>query len=285
MDFRRPGFSSPGNLCIETRLFMDVFQLVAGEGPLVAAAIHNGHYVRADVAEQLALTDAERLREEDPYTDVLIEWAPTRFIGLRSRYEIDLNRPRNLAVYLTPEQAWGANVWKAPLSAEILNRSLADYDLFYSTAETVLRRLVKSHGRVLVLDVHTYNHRRGGADGVYANPEQNPQVNVGTGSMDRARWAPVVDGFMSELRAYNYFGRPLDVRENVRFLGGNFCRWIHQTFPDSVCGLAVEFKKFFMDEWTGEADRGQLAELRTALQSTAPRLLQVLSNLENEASS
>ncbi len=264
---------------------MQCFQLTAGEGPLVAAAIHNGHDVRPEVAASLALSDAERLREEDPFTAFLIEWAPTRLVGCRSRFEVDLNRPRDQAIYLTPEQAWGLNVWRESPAASVTARSLANYDLFYATAEAVLRTLIKVYGRVIVLDVHSYNHRREGAAGRPADAETHPEVNVGTGTMDRARWAPVVDGFIAELRRGPYQGRPLDVRENVKFFGGNFCRWIHHTFPDSVCALAVEFKKSFMDEWTGEVDRPLLLELQTALQSTAPRLLQILQELPAGASS
>jgi N-formylglutamate amidohydrolase len=264
---------------------MEVFQLTAGEGPLVAAAIHNGHSVRPEVVELLSLSDTERLREEDPFTDTLIDWAPTRFVGHRSRFEVDLNRPRDQAIYLTPGQAWGLNVWHMPPVEKVIDGSLANYDLFYATAEAVLRRLVATHGRVVVLDVHTYNHRRDGADGHLADAATHPEVNVGTGTMDRDRWAPLVDGFIAELANFDYLGRRLDVRENVKFQGGQFCRWIHETFPNSVCAIAVEFKKFFMDEWTGQADRPQLMKLRAALESTAPRLLQTLRELQHGASS
>jgi hypothetical protein len=262
---------------------MEVFQLTAGEGPLVAAAIHNGHFVRSELTELLALSERERLREEDPFTDFLIEWAPTRLVGCRSRYELDLNRPRDEAVYVTPQQSWGVNVWREPLNDVVIAHSLANYDLFYAAAETLLRKLVEVHGHIIVLDVHTYNHRRDGADGKPADAETHPEVNIGTGTMNRNRWAPLVEGFISELRRYNYLGRRLDVRENVKFRGGNFCRWVHETFPDSVCALAVEFKKFFMNEWTGDVDRGQLNELQKALKSTAPRLLQILTELQNGA--
>jgi N-formylglutamate deformylase len=256
---------------------MDLFQLIVGEGPLVAAAIHSGHYVRPEVAVLLSVDEQQRLREEDPFTDQLIDWAPTRIVGRRSRYEFDLNRPRNEAVYLTAEQCWGVNIWREAPCDAVVARSLAYHETFYATVEALVRKLVEAHGRVVVLDVHTYNHRRDGVDAPPADAESHPEVNVGTGTMDRARWAPLVDGFLDDLRSYNYFGRRLDVRENVKFRGGNFCRWIHETFPTSVCALAVEFKKFFMDEWTGEPDGRQLQELRHALQSTAPRLLQRLA--------
>ena len=107
----------------------------------------------------------------------------------------------------------------------------------------------------------------------------NPEVNIGTGTMNRTRWAPLVDRFIADLCAFDFLGRHLDVRENVKFKGGQFSRWIHQTFPESGCALAVEFKKFFMDEWTGKPDFEQLEAIRQALESTRPGVLEVLSRL------
>ena len=258
---------------------MDVFHLNVGEGPLAAAAIHHGHAVRPMVAALLALSEQERLREEDPYTEFLAQVAPTRFIGGRSRFEMDLNRPRDKAVYLQPADAWGLNVWKGPLPPDVVDASLANYDLFYATARTVLAGLVERHGHVVVLDIHSYNHRRDGAEGPTADAAGNPEVNIGTGTMDRQRWSPVVDGFIDALRKFDYRGRQLDVRENVKFVGGHFCRWIHETFPESVCAIAVEFKKIWMNEWTGEVDRAQLAALKAALDSTTPALRQALDGM------
>jgi N-formylglutamate deformylase len=258
---------------------MDLFQLIVGDGPLVAAAIHSGHYVRPEVAERLAISEAERLREEDPFTDQLIDWSPTRIIGRRSRYEFDLNRSRGEAVYLKAEQCWGVHIWREALPDALLARSLMYHDAFYTMVESLLRKLVEAHGRVAVLDVHSYNHRRDGADAPPAAAETHPEVNIGTGSMDRVRWASLVEGFISDLRSYDYFGRSLDVRENIKFRGGYFCRWIHETFPTSVCALAVEFKKTFMDEWSGEADGRQLHKIGNALKATAPRLLEQLARL------
>jgi hypothetical protein len=160
-----------------------------------------------------------------------------------------------------------------------MSGSLMLYDAFYGTVHTVLQHLVKRHGRIVVLDVHSYNHRRAGADEPPADSATHPEVNVGTGTLDRNRWAPIADAFIDALRRYNYVGRSLDVRENVKFRGGYFCRWIHETFPESACALAIEFKKFFMDEWTGVVDRRQLAHLGEALKSTAPALLQALRGL------
>ncbi len=250
-----------------------------GKGPLVATAIHNGHQLRKEVAENIWLSDDERLREEDPYTEAWTTIADTRIIGLRSRFEVDLNRPREKAVYLRPEDAWGLKVWKSELPRAIFMRSLEEYDAFYTETHRILTDLEQQFNRLVVFDLHSYNYRREGADERPADPQSNPEVNIGTGTMDRVRWAPLIDRFIADLRAYSYRSRRLDVRENIKFKGGQFSGWIHKSFPESICSLAIEFKKFFMDEWTGKPDLTQLEEIRLALQSTVPGVLEELKKL------
>lgn len=254
-----------------------IYILEEGEGPIVATAIHDGHQLRAECAALTGLDDATRLREEDPYTARVAAIAPTRLIATRSRFEVDLNRPREAAVYQCAADAWGLEVWRDPLSAELVARSLVDYDAFYATLERVLRERQRRHGRFVVLDIHSYNHRRDGAGGPVADPAGNPEINVGTGTVDRARWGRLVDRFCADLVAASPAGRTLDVRENVKFQGGWMSRWIHQTFPDTGCALAIELKKTFMDEWTGRVDDAHLAELTRALAATLPGLLESLA--------
>jgi N-formylglutamate amidohydrolase len=252
------------------------WQIHTADGPLLAVAVHNGHAVRQDVANLLALAPPERLREEDPYTGRWTAIAPSRVIVQRSRFEVDLNRPRDKAVYLDPADAWGLSVWKESLPSSVVSRSLAIYDRFYRTLHQAIARLVRRYGRVVVLDLHSYNYRRAGPDQPSEDPVANPDINIGTGTMDRPRWARVVERAVTELRAADVEGRQLDVRENVRFFGGHFPRWVHDTFPESACALAIEVKKFFMDEWTGELDEGQFAAVGRALASMVPGLIEEL---------
>jgi N-formylglutamate deformylase len=242
-----------------------------GDGPILATAIHDGHALRADVAACVSLDDATRLREEDPHTGRIAAAAPTRLVVTRSRFEVDLNRARDQAVYGCAADAWGLDVWRddAP-PADVVARSLAQYDDFYATLERVLGDRERRYGRFVVLDVHSYNHCRDGV-GCAADPRENPEVNVGTGSVDRARWGRLVDRFMSDLAAHG-----LDVRENVRFQGGHMSRWIHQTFPTTGVALALEYKKTFMDEWTGEVDDARVDALAAALATTLPGLVESL---------
>lgn len=248
------------------------FELVVGDGPIVGAAIHCGHQVRNNLRKYLALSELERLREEDPFTDGWADVASNTIKVFRSRFEVDVNRSPEKAIYLKPEDAWGLQVWNENLPDSIIEESIAAYDAFYDSVKTMLSNIYHQHGYVIVLDIHTYNHKREGANGPEANPAENPEVNLGTSNMKRKHWAPVVDGFMEDLRQFDYFGRQLDVRENVKFKGGYFANWIHSNFPES-CVLSIEFKKFFMKEWTGECDYSQHKALYEALKAAQSGLI------------
>jgi hypothetical protein len=247
-----------------------------GDGPLVACAIHDGHDICHNLTACLRLSDAERLYEEDPYTDLWTSFAPTRIVVRRSRFEVDLNRPRDQAIYLTPADAWGLNVWNCPPTPEMVARSLRIYDAFYAHLRLLLEQLVDQYGRIVVFDLHSYNHRRDEYGRLSADPALNPEINLGTGTMDRRRWGAIVERWLADMRSFDYCGRRLDVRENVKFFGGNLPGWIHQRFPDSVCALAIEVKKFFMDEWTGELDTLQHQAIGAALTQAARGVAEVL---------
>ncbi|WP_299818463.1 N-formylglutamate amidohydrolase [uncultured Pontibacter sp.] len=252
------------------------YTIKRGDSPLIATAIHSGHNVRHNISNLFALAAEERLREEDPFTDQWAAIADNHIIGHNSRFELDLNRSRDKAIYRKPEDAWGLNVWKDELADAFAEESLAQYDSFYADVKLFLEEIQQRHGCFVVYDLHSYNHKRDGSAGPEADPAQNPEVNIGTGNMNRQKWAPVVDAFMQNLSSYNYHGRQLDVRENIKFEGGHFMRWIHDTFGDNACVISIEFKKFFMDEWTGEPDHAQVQEIKKALAQTTQPVLAAL---------
>src|SRR5690606_34215086 len=147
-----------------------------GDTAIITAAIHEGHAIRREVRPYLALDDHERSREEDPYTDYLSEISPSRVIVNVSRFETDVNRPRDQAVYRQPEDAWGMQVWKKALPDGIVRRSLDTYDAFYREMRRLLSRVIDRFGYFAVLDLHSYNHLR---DGKPADPAENPEINIG----------------------------------------------------------------------------------------------------------
>ena len=239
--------------------------ITRGDSQVITAAIHDGHDLRPEVASIMKLDDAGRLREEDPWTGEIAKISDTRIIGHRSRFEVDLNRAEEEAVYRRPEDAWGLDVWEREPSDEIVEDSLALYDQFNREVFELLDESVEQFGKVILFDLHSYNHRRNGPNADPADPLENPEINVGTGHINHAIFRPVIDTFIETLSSQPFQGRTLDVRENIKFRGGNFARRIHQRYPDTVCVLAVEFKKVFMDEWTGVVDEGVLGELVEAM--------------------
>jgi len=184
----------------------------------------------------------------------------TRIEVMRSRFEVDLNRPRFRAVYQGPNDAWGLRIYRHELPDDVDRVSRSIYDTFYATAFDVLSGIAENHERFVVLDIHSYNHRRDGASAPPADPAENPEVNVGTQRLDRERWGGVVDGFSAVMNDHGF-----DCRENVKFGGGHFAHWVADTFPDTGAVLAIEFKKTYMDEWTGKVDLGAVTRIRAAL--------------------
>ena len=228
----------------------------AGSSNILVTAIHAGSAMRSSMEKLCALDRSQRLREEDPFTDEWTTISDNRIIGLRSRFEMDLNRPREKAVYRVPDDCWGLQAWKGTLPLEEVERSLAGYDGFYERTGALVERLLDRHPRVFIYDLHSYNHQRQGP-GIDDDPSGAPEINLGTAHIELPLWERVVDALTDALRT-GPDGRAYDVRANVKFKGGYFGQWLHDRSGPRVCPVAIEFKKVFMNEWTGEPDRAAI---------------------------
>ncbi len=261
-----PFFSVGDRLVLDAR--DDDWDLVIGDGPVVATAIHDGHRMRASLLPHLAVSEEGRMREEDPMTAALLPAGDVRLRIRASRFQVDLNRPRDLALSTNPDDTWGLKVWKGPLPEHELATSLAAHDRFYAMVAELMERLIDRWGCVLLLDIHSYNHRRDGADAPPAPAGGNPDIDVGATTLDRSRWGDAVERLVGALREHPAGGRRLDVRENVRYDGGgHFPEWLYARYGDKVCAVSLEYKKFYMDEWSGQADITVLDDLRSGLQA------------------
>ncbi len=254
-----------------------IFRIANPAEPIIATAIHAGHEMPCFLLDHSALTDEERRYEEDPYTD---DWAgrfPNHIIVNRSRFEVDLNRSRDKAVYLTPADAWGLQVWEHLPPRRVINRLYESYDEFYDDLNCAIRTLTANNPVVLVLDLHSYNHRRGG---IIAPEEQNPQVNIGTGTTGNPeRWRSIIDCTIDELRNGRIDETPLDVRENIKFKGGHMAAWLHHRYPESVCVLSIEVKKIFMDELSGVPNHEVTATFSDYFQNIRTVLLKMIHEI------
>ena len=241
-----------------------------GSSPIVASAIHDGTCLRPEVAAAMALGDGDRLREEDPFTGQVVAGVDNHIIVHRSRFEFDLNRGVDGAIYETPEQSWGLQVWHGQPDRAIFKRSLAIHAAYYRMLGHYFDEIAREHARFVLLDVHSYNHRRDGPDGAASAQDKAPDINIGTFSMPRDEWAFLLDPLIEAMRGFNFNGRRLDVRENIAFQGkGEQTRFVHDRYPGTACAIAIEFKKFFMDEWSGEPDPVELDAMKRLITMSA----------------
>lgn len=233
----------------------------------MVTSIHDGHYMRDELLEITALDTTERMREEDPYTAYMAEVADNRANCALSRFEVDLNRRRDAAIYLLPEHAWGLNLWKESPTERMVSTSMQFYDAFYVSLKKHLQRMIDTYGKVVVLDLHTYNHRRKGPYAEAADPKGNPEINIGSAN-NSTTFRPLLSDYVDFLSNQKQKGEYFQVGENVKFDGGGMSEWIYENFKDKVCTISVEFKKTFMDEWTGVVDVNHLNVLRSLVKKS-----------------
>lgn len=243
-----------------------------GDMPLFATAVHNGHDLRPEVVAAMSLDKATRLREEDAHTDYFASRFDNHAIVNRSRFEVDINRPRHEAVYKSSDDAWGLDLWGGTAPEAVVDGSLRLYDEFYSELAKRLDTLVARHGGFVLFDIHSFNHRRRGPDSPPEPVTENPTVNLGTGSLPE-KWSGVAETFRKVMESEVFEGEPIDVRVNAKFKGRQLAAWTHQNYGEVGCALAIEFKKVFMDEWTDDVNWEKQSYLADALMATTDPVL------------
>ncbi|WP_265562190.1 N-formylglutamate amidohydrolase [Sphingomicrobium arenosum] len=232
----------------------------------MTTSIHAGHHVRLELQPWLCIEEVDRLREEDPMTDFFLSVGNTLVRANRSRFECDLNRSRDRCISKDPEDTWGLTIWRDDLPDEQMERSRLLHDEFYRQASARVEALIKEHGRVLVLDLHSFNHLRDGKEGDPAPKPENPDIDLGVTTLDKAIYGDLVERFARRLRSVPLNGETPDVRENKRFPdGGHFPEWLHARYGEDACVMTLEYKKIFMDEWGRSADILALQSLRRGL--------------------
>lgn len=232
------------------------------KSPFWAFAVHDGHHIDEFLLSYLNISDEDRLREEDPYTAILAELPFNRFVSGTSRFQLDLNRKREDAIYLSPEQSWGIQVWQTMPPEEIKEKIYTLYDQLYDKISQQIQRTIDRYGYFVVYDIHSYNVRRDGPHAVI-DEAANPQINIGT-VHNHTKWEKLTNQVLEALR-YGKDGQRYDVRENVKFKGGFLSSYLNEKFGDKGCVFSIEFRKDFMDEWTGEVFPPELQEYKQLL--------------------
>lgn len=204
--------------------------------PYICTAIHNGHQLRSELTANCALTEAERLYEEDPYTGDFIASMPITLIALDSRYEYDLNRPIEQCLYDT---AWGKNVWNQNLNNKERQLSYAKHQSFYRILHSLVSQLEQRFKACLIYDIHSYNHKR-----IEAN---TPTFNLGTTQVDENKWQSVIQHFKEKLAKIKLPNLEVRAAKNEVFQGkGYLATFIKSNFTQTLA-LATEVKKIYID--------------------------------------
>jgi len=206
--------------------------------PYACGAVHDGHQFRKELWDNCLHTEYERWFEEDPCTKEFIKTHPIIIAGCDSRFEYDLNRDPDNAIY---EDAWGKKLWKNPVGPRHIKQSLAKHANFYSVVKVLINKLEEKFGAVVVYDMHSYNWRRWTRD--------VPVINLGTTNIDTTRFGAIVEDWrksLSELVLPNEIESTSEI--NDTFQGnGYFLKFITENF-DHTLVLATEFKKIYCDE-------------------------------------
>lgn len=212
--------------------------------------VHAGSRIRDNLQDALAISQTDRYREEDPGTEQFIKDFPLQVIALDSRFEYDVNRPEEQAISLTPDMSWGLTVWNRPLTAAEMEFSLAKYREFHQLMDIVSDYLLKNHDRAYIFDLHSYCYQR--EKRLPWHEDVKPAINLGTESINGNLFRAEIDRFLVFLGRIKDGDKPLTVAENEVFKGGYLARRLSARHHDQMAVFAIEFKKLFMDEWSGE---------------------------------
>lgn len=204
----------------------------------VCGAVHDGHQFRKELWDNCIHTEYERWFEEDPETKTMVASHPIVIAGCDSRFEYDLNRSPEEAVF---ETAWGKQLWKQPLPENQKRKSLNKHENFYKIVAALISKLEEKFGVCIVYDMHSYNWKRW--------DREVPTWNLGTSNLDHNRFGTDVESWRQSLSEIEF---PHNIKQTAKindtFQGnGYFLKFITKKFKNTLV-LATEIAKIYCDE-------------------------------------
>ncbi|WP_369049121.1 N-formylglutamate amidohydrolase [Tenacibaculum sp. UWU-22] len=208
--------------------------------PYVCGAVHDGHQFRKELWKNCTHTEYERWYEEDPATKEMIKNHSIVIAGCDSRFEYDLNRAPETAIY---NDAWGKKLWYNTLPQTMREKSLHKHSNFYKVVEALLTKLETLFGVCVVYDMHSYNWKRW--------DREVPTWNIGTANVDTNRFKNDIELWRSILEKTPLSNSIKSTSKiNDTFKGnGYFLKFITQKFKNTLV-LATEIAKIYCNEST-----------------------------------
>ncbi|CAM1346926.1 N-formylglutamate amidohydrolase [Tenacibaculum crassostreae] len=206
--------------------------------PYVCGAVHDGHQFRKELWKNCIHTEYERWYEEDPATKAMVQSHPIVIAGMDSRFEYDLNRTPETAIYT---DAWGKQLWHQSLSEEMKAKSLEKHANFYKVVHALISKIEEKFSTCIVYDMHSYNWQRW--------DREVPTWNLGTANVDNNRFGNEIESWRSILEKMPMpNGIKSTSKINDTFQGnGYFLKFITQNFNNTLV-LATEIAKVYCDE-------------------------------------
>lgn len=204
----------------------------------ICGAVHDGHQFRKELWTKCLHNEYERWYEEDPATKNMVQSHPIVIAGCDSRFEYDLNRAPEVAIY---EDAWGKQLWKNSLKSEVKERSLEKHLNFYKVVHELVSKIESKYGAAIVYDMHSYNWRRW--------DREVPVINLGTSNIDNIKYASCVESWCTTLSEIQLpYQITATAAINDTFKGnGYFLKYITKHFKNTLV-LATEFSKIYCHE-------------------------------------
>ena len=201
-------------------------------------AVHDGHQFRKELWDNCLHTEYERWFEEDPETKEMVKSHPIVIAGCDSRFEYDLNRAPETAIY---EDAWGKKLWKTKLPDSQKEKSLQKHANFYKVVHALITKLEEKFGICIVYDMHSYNWKRW--------TREVPTWNMGTSNVDSNRFGNEIELWRAILEKTPL---PNNIKStskiNDTFQGnGYFLKYITNNFNNTLV-LATEIAKVYCNE-------------------------------------
>ena len=232
--------------------------------PFLCGAVHDGHQFRSSLWKNCKHSEYERWYEEDPCTKEMVQTFPIVISGRDSRFEYDLNREPERAVY---EDAWGKQLWKEPLSKKEKELSLQKHANFYQVVHALTEKLEQDFKNVVVFDMHSYNWKRW--------DREVPVWNLGTSNIDQERFGTLTEAWSNKLGSMQLpNGIASTSKINNTFQGnGYFLKYITKNFNNTLV-LATEISKIYCDELSGIIYPEMVRSVEEQLKKLIPEMVQ-----------
>jgi len=227
----------------------------------ICGAVHDGHQFRKELWDNCLHNEYDRWYEEDPETKNMVISHPIVLAGMDSRFEYDLNRAPETAIY---DDAWGKQLWQNPLPENMKHKSLEKHANFYKVVHALVSKIEKKFGVCVVYDMHSYNWKRW--------DREVPTWNLGTSNVDNQRFGKSIEAWrlvLSQLQLPN--GIKSTSKINDTFQGnGYFLKYITNNFENTLV-LATEIAKVYCDEYDQVIYPEVVAAVETQLRTELPK--------------